>query len=188
MTPPALPRRTLAAGTRLHRIHRRTRGPWFFDGSGAGRFDPVAAPGRGASYWALDPLGAWIDVFRGRMLLTDGDIADRCLSVCTLIDPLRVVDLAVARALRNGVTAALTGGGDYRDAQRLASDVQNTEPGIRWRLRHDLRGRSIGVVLFSEAGTAPPAGQRTIGPADLPSELIAQAGSLFGYEVLPAPA
>ncbi len=187
MTGPRLPHRTLPAGTELFRIHRTAQGPWFFDASGSGRFDPVAATGRGASYWALDPLGAWIEVFRARMLLTDEDISDRRLTVATLEHPLVVVDLAVARALKSGITAAMTGGADYTAAQQLASQLQETERGVRWRLRHDVRGKSLGLVLFGPAGSLAPPGLDTAKPAALSPELVKHATSVFGYEILPDP-
>lgn len=182
-----LPHRTLPIGTELYRIHRAARGPWFFDASGTGRFDPVDTPGRGASYWALDPLGAWIEVFRARMQLTDEDISERRLTVATLNHPLVVVDLAVARALKSGITAALTGGADYTAAQQLAGQIQDTERAVRWRLRHDVRGKSLGLALFGPAGSAAPAGVHTSEPEGLPAGLVDHAASVFGYEVLPNP-
>lgn len=187
MTVPRLPHRTLPVGTELYRIHRTTRDPWFFDASGAGRFDPVAAPGRGASYWTLDPLGAWIEVFRDSMSIDEKDITDRHLSIATLTQPLRVADLAVRRALKSGVTAAMTSGADYAGAQQLSSEIQPTERAIRWRLRHDLRGKSLGLVLFGPAGSVPPAGIQTRKPVALPSHLVARTASVFGYEILPTP-
>jgi hypothetical protein len=187
VTVAGLPHRRLPLGTELYRIHRAGRGPWLFDASGLGRFDPVAATGRGASYWALDPLGAWVEVFRARMLLTDEDISERRLTVATLTEPLAVVDLAVARARKSGVTAAMTSGADYTAAQQLPSRIQDTERAIRWRLRHDLRGTSLGLVLFAPAGTAEPSGLHTGGAEELSGDLVKQAVSVFGYEILPAP-
>ncbi len=187
MTLSRLPHRTLRVGTELYRIHRAARGAWFFDASGAGRFDPVSASGRGAAYWTLDPLGAWIEVFRARMLLTDEDVSERRLTVATLTQPLVAVDLAVARALTSGVTAAVTGGADYTAAQQLAGQIQGTERAVRWRLRHDLRGRSLGLVVFGPAGSRAPSGLRTGKPAALSAELVKRACATFGYEVLPSP-
>lgn len=186
MTVPRLPHRTLPVGTALYRIHRATRAPWFFDGSGAGRFDPVGAPGRGTSYWALSPLGAWVEVFRSRTLLTEEDISDRRLTVATLTGPLVVADLAVARALKSGVTAATTSAGDYSASQELARAVQGAERAIRWRLRHDLRGKSFGLALFGSFGDAPT-GIETSEAEAVPASLVERAGSVFGYEILPTP-
>jgi len=81
--PGRLPRRTLRAGTCLYRIHRAVNSPWFFS-SGSVRFDPAGVDGRGASYWAADGLGAWVETFRTRMLLAEREIVERRLSVATL--------------------------------------------------------------------------------------------------------
>src|SRR5918992_5010989 len=140
-----LPRKTLKAGMNLYRIHRTSRAPWFFDGSGRGRFDPSGTPGRGACYWAEDPLGAWVEVFRTRMILTQDDIEARRLSVLTLNDGLRISDLTSRQALAAGVTTALTSGADYGPAHELADAVQGIEAGLCWRLRHDLEQQLIGI-------------------------------------------
>ena len=180
-----LPRKTLKAGTRLYRIHRSVRDPWFFDGSGAGRFDPAGTAGRGACYWAEDPLGAWVEVFRTRMVLTTRDVADRSLSVATLEHEVVVRDLASRRALRAGVTLALTAGADYGASHALADALQHSAPAVRWRLRHDLAAKLIGVAWFGAEGLgSPPAPTRS---GDLPDELVATAHRRFGYEVLPEP-
>jgi hypothetical protein len=185
-----LPGRTLKAGAQLYRIHRALHGAWFFDGSGNGRFDPAGTPGRGACYWAEEPLGAWVEVFRTRMLLTASDLATRRLSVASLGRDVMVRDLASRRALKAGITGALTGGGDYTDAHALADALQSSAPALRWRLRHDLGGKLIGVAWFGEEG---PASRR--GLADLPAtttekipdDLVTKASRTFGYEVLPDP-
>ena len=51
-----LPRQTLEAGTPLYRVHRAHLGPWYFDDSPLGRFNPTGVPGRGTCYWAAAPL------------------------------------------------------------------------------------------------------------------------------------
>ena len=185
-----LPRKTLKAGTNLYRIHRTSRAPWFFDGSGRGRFDPSGTPGRGACYWAEDPLGAWVEVFRTRMLLPEGEIRARSLAVATLEQDVRVCDLTVRRALRAGVTMALTAGADYADANALADAVQGQHPAVRWRLRHDLRQKLVGIAWFGDTG---PVGHATLAglPAtdsnDISDDLAADACRIFGYPVLPDP-
>jgi hypothetical protein len=68
-----LPRLELAAGTHLYRIHPAGLGPWRFAGDKLGRFNPVAATTMGASYWAEDPLGAWVEKFRTRMDLAEAE-------------------------------------------------------------------------------------------------------------------
>jgi RES domain-containing protein len=185
-----LPRKILRPGACLYRIHRAGSNPWFFDGSGAGRFDPTGSPGRAACYWAEDALGAWVEVFRTRMLLPELELAERAISVATLSEDLVVVDLTVRRGLKAGVTAALTAGGDYTEAHALADALQAEHPGVRWRLRHDLRQKLIGVAWFGDAGGADsptlPALPRTE-TAPIASVLVEPACRIFGYVVLPQP-
>jgi RES domain len=183
-----LPRRTLEAGTTLYRIHRRENGPWFFDHTGNGRFDPTGTPGRGACYWAEQPLGAWVEVFRTRMLLPEDELDARSISETTLAQDITVCDLTDRRALVAGVTVALTAGSDYADSQALADALQASVLGVRWRLRHDLAQRLMGIAWFGQAG---PAASSTLAklPAtvtsDIPRDLARRACSSFGYKVMP---
>ena len=185
-----LPHRVLRAGTKLYRIHRRAHGAWYFDGSGAGRFDPSGTPGRGACYWAEDPLGAWVEVFRTRMILTQDDIEARRLSVLTLNDGLRISDLTSRQALAAGVTTALTSGADYGPAHELADAVQGIEAGLCWRLRHDLEQQLIGIALFGDEGVPRRSARRLLPRSRstaIPTKLVDEARHVFGYEVLTTP-
>lgn len=183
-----LPRRTLRAGTQLYRIHRKVHGPWFYDGSGAGRFDPVGSESRGACYWAERPLGAWIEVFRTRLLIPESEISGRVLSCVELVDPVVVADLTSRRALRFGITAATTSGHDYSESQAIADHLQGRRAGVRWGLRHDLRQALIGVAVFGpDNDNRAPDGWGEPEAESLPEDLIESAGRLFGYEILPDP-
>jgi len=179
-----LPRKTLKAGTVLYRIHRPGLGPWFFDGSGRGRFDPTGTPRRGACYWAEDRLGGWVEIFRTRMLLPEGEVHARALSTATLERDLAICDLTVKRALKAGVTAALTAGADYTEANALADALQGRHPALRWRLRH---GR---IAWFGDAGPATTGALADLPAtktADIPTDLVERACRTFGYTVLPDP-
>lgn len=185
-----LPGRTLKAGTLLYRIHRAGLGPWFFDGSGRGRFDPTGSPGRGACYWAEEPLAGWVEVFRTRMLLPESEIRARALSSVTLEHDLAVRDLTPKTALRAGVTAALTAGADYTEAHALADALQGRHPAVRWRLRHDLSQKLIGIAWFGEAGPATTGALADLPitkTEDIPDDLQERACRVFGYTVLPDP-
>lgn len=183
-----LPRRTLRSGTRLYRIHRPP--PWYFDASDQGRFNPTGAPDRGACYWAEKPLGAFVEAFRTLRTLTQADVVARSLSEIELADDLVVGNLTVKKALAAGVTTAITSGPDYAEPQQLASDVQGTLDGLRYRVRHDLSQQLIAIAWFGPAGrpTGPALG-RLPAPvsAALPADLVATAEGQFGYEVLPSP-
>lgn len=183
-----LPRRTLRAGTRLYRVHRRA--PWYFDASAHGRFNPTGVAGRGACYWAEAPLGAFIEAFRTMRTLTDADIRARSLSTIELDADLIVANLAVKKALQAGVTAALTSGADYSESRRLASELQGRLDAIRYRARHDLSAQLIAIAWIGPEGDQTA--DRTsglpvpvVGP--IPPAVIADAQRLFGYLVLPSP-
>lgn len=185
-----LPRIKLQAGTQLYRIHRRSYGPWYFDGSGDGRFDPAGTPGRGCCYWAEDPLGAWVEVFRTRMVLTPDDLSERRLTGLTLVADMRLPDLTNRRALRAGVTAAVTAGADYTESHALADAIQGVDVGIRWRLRHDLKQLLVGVALFDDEGPATRRSRKHLPPTrtkPIPVSLVKAATAAFGYELLAPP-
>jgi RES domain len=185
-----LPRTTLTAGTQLYRIHRSGNGPWYFDGSGDGRFDPAGTPGRGSCYWAEDPLGAWVEVFRTRMVLTPDDLVERRLTELTLEADVRLPDLTNRQALRAGVTTAVTAGADYTDSQALADSLQGVDEGIRWRLRHDLEQLLIGVALFGNEGPATRRSRKHLPRSrtrPIPVSLVKAAIAAFRYEVLAPP-
>lgn len=67
------PRRTLRGDRTVVRVHRASLGPWWFSSDGSGRFDPTGGE-VGACYVAEHPLGAWIEVFRKRMLVAEEEV------------------------------------------------------------------------------------------------------------------
>lgn len=183
-----LPRRTLRAGMTLHRVHRRA--PWYFDASPDARFNPIHAAGRGASYWAEQPVGAFIEEFRTMRVIAEADVQARRLSTITLEADLTVVNLTVKKALRAGVTAAITSGADYSAAQRLASDLQGQCDGVRYRARHDLSQQLICVALFGPQGDQtndPDCGLPAAHTTAIPEDVLDDASRLFGYSILPGP-
>lgn len=177
-----LPTVELAGGTQLYRIHRASNGAWHFDETSDGRFNPVGS-GLGASYWAEAPLGAFVEVFRTRMRLTEDDIQLRCLTEATLVTPVKVADLTARAALAAGFATEVTHGADYEPAQGIAGQLVGAVGGVRWRLRHDLAQQLIGVALFGSAGDRP--GQARERSAEISLGLQDQAAHEFGYEVLP---
>ncbi len=185
-----LPRKTLRTGTTLYRLHRADRDAWFFDRSPHGRFNPRGTADRGAAYWTETPVGAWIESFRTVMTLTEEDLAGRALSAMTLTSDLVISDLTVKRALAAGLTASVTAGSDYSEPQALADALQEVTEGVRWRLRHDLTQRLIGIALFGPAGSgdaprSPSLPQASTEP--IPESLAEDAQRLFGYRGLPTP-
>ncbi len=180
-----LPRSELAAGRRLYRIHAARYGPWFFANDEYGRFNPVSRAARGSCYWAEAPLGAWVESFRTRMMLTDVEVRLQVMSELELKRAREVVDLTVRGGLAAGVTADLSTGASYDDSQDLASRLQDQATGLRYRLRHDLAQELIGVALFGPRGAHDdgPFGPTTTEP--IGRELIRAAEDAFGYRVVP---
>lgn len=186
-----LPRKTLKAGTPLYRIHQAHLGAWFFASSTGGRFNPTGSPGRGACYWAENPLGAWLECFRTVLTLSTDDITARALSTITLNEDMVVRDLTVKRALAAGITAAIATSDDYTSPQALADALQGFADAVRWRLRHDLSQRLIGIAWFGDAGSVLPGTTPNLPrpvTKSIPEELVEEACRLFGYRVLPVPA
>lgn len=185
--PGKLPERRLGAGTKLYRLYRQATGtPWYFASGGEGRFDPIGVKGVGICYWAEDPLGAWVEVYRTKTILTQAEIDERRLATLAIADETTVIDLTQRKGLAAGVTATLTAGHDYSHSQALAASVAPRVGGIRWRARHDLAQKLILVGLFG------PEGPRDIdepAPRDepIPLSLVEDAESTFGYTVLPRP-
>ena len=167
----------------MHRIHRTGRHAWWFSSDGSGRFDPIGT-GTGACYLAERPLGAWIEVFRKRMLLSRAELDQRSLCSVALGRDLRLADLTSRRALEFGVTASVGASEDYATSQAFAVHAVGAGfDGVRYLLRHDPAQRLYGVALFAEAGGADwPTNDN-----DIPTELVAEATSAFGYRVLPTP-
>jgi len=183
------PRRTLRGDTTLLRIHLATRGAWWFSGDGSGRFDPTGT-GLGACYLAERPLGAWIEVFRKRMLIAESEIVERALCAIRLGREVRLADLTSRRALSFGVTASLGANEVYTASQAFATRaVEVGFDGIRYLVRHDPAQDLRGVALFGEIGSPDPNDDDW--PAGIEGEieesLIEEAVMTFGYRVLPTP-
>lgn len=181
------PARTWKARRTLWRIHRAPNGTWWYSAKN-GRFDPVDVPGLGACYFAQDPLGAFVEVYRTRLEIDQDDIDDHRLARAEPDRDLRLADVVSRRALRFGVTAEIGAGGDYGASQELASGLAaGGYDGIRWWVRHDPAQRLVGIALFGPAGapasgTEPPADSR-----EIDAQLLDEARRKFGYRVMPRP-
>ena len=187
VNPDKLPERRLGAGTKLYRLYRQTTGtPWHFASGGEGRFDPTGASGVGICYWAEDPLGAWVEVYRTKTILTQAEVDERRLATLTIAEETTVIDLTLRKGLAAGVTATLATGSDYSDSQALATSVAPRVDGIRWRARHDLAQKLISVGLFGPEGPRPGHDPAPRGEP-IPLSLVKDAESAFGYIVLPRP-
>jgi RES domain len=140
----------------------------------------------GAVYFAEDPLGAWVEVFRKQMLIAEAELAERTLFTVVLGRDVRLADLTSRRALGFGVTASLGADQDYGPSQRFATEALAAGfEGIRYLVRHDPAQKLFGIAIFGEPGTGGdwPAGS----DEPLPLALLAEAQRAFGYRVVPSP-
>ena len=154
------PRRTLRGDLELHRIHKAANDPWWFSTDGSGRFDTK----HGTCYFAGRPIGAWVEVFRKRMLLPEEEVTGRALHTVALGRSLRLADITSRRALAFGVTASLGADESYAAGQRFAAAA--IDAGLR---RHPLLGppRSGPEALRLRAvRTGRRALAARLGPAD----------------------
>lgn len=187
MTLRGFPRRTLRGDVALHRIHRAGRRAWWFSEDGSGRFDPVGT-GHGACYLSTDPLGAWVEVFRKRMLVAEEEVLGRALFSVALGRDLRLADLTSRRALEHGVTATVGASEDYAPSQAFAAAALEAGfAGVRYLVRHDPAQKLYGVALFAPAGVPDDALWPEGEDRPIPGALVQRAISAFRYRVLPAP-
>lgn len=179
----------LPEGLAVYRIHRATRGPWWFTSAGYGRFD-LAAP-RGTWYAAHTPQGAFIEVFGEVTVIPQNDVRAKRLSELVLPRPFRLADVTVPAALGRGVTlelsAGIRGGAPYAHTQPWAEAFADAGfEGIRYLCRHDPSAGQICYALFGEAGERdhPPAEHAT---TPIRQELIESVRERYGLIVLPEP-
>ena len=188
--PPAdlagFPRWTLPASRGLYRIHRRDRGPWYFDNGSNGRFNLSGA--FGACYVALAPEGAFLDTLgRQGRLIDPAEVTQRVVSTLYVPRPMVLANTGHARARAFGITAGISAieEPDRHTTRRWAAAFRAAGfEGIRYRLGHDPSQRTIGVALFGPAGEAAWA---VAVPEPIGSELLAIVRRRYGLIVLPTP-
>jgi len=183
------PRRTLRGDRAIHRIHKAVRAPWWFSDDGSGRFDPVGTE-HGACYFAERPIGAWIEVFRKRMLLAEEEVTARALFTVQLGRDLRLADVTSRRALQHEVTASVGAGENDDVSRQFASHALAAGfDGVRYLVRHDPAQKLYGFALFGPAGA--PDEHDSLWPAgtgiSIPGALVNEALRGFRYRVLPTP-
>jgi hypothetical protein len=182
----AFPRWNLAPGRPLFRIHRRDRGPWFFDNGPSGRFN-LSGTG-GTCYLALVREGAFLETLgRQGRLIDPVEVNRRVLS--TLYAPQRftLANTGHARARAFGITAGIGAveEADRRTTRAWAEAFQLAGfEGVRYRISHDPSQRLIGVALFGAAGVAD---WQSAPPAPIDSGLVQRVRRRYGLVVAPTP-
>jgi hypothetical protein len=146
------PRRTLRAGTVLHRVARQA--PWWFCSDRRCRFD-LDAPD-GTSYLAHDEIGALLELIGPELaggVVSEEFVAARRIHRLTLENEVVLADTASRRAAGFGVTNELAGMADYAIPQAWAAALHAHQfGGIAYRLRFDPGVAAGGVALFGPAG------------------------------------
>lgn len=140
------------AGTALHRVTSRGRGPWWFASDGSGRFD--LDPPRGTCYLADDALVALLESL-GPVLPGGLDVADlqaRVVWSVPLPAQCDAADTTARSARSHGVTAEVATVTPYDRPRRWAAAfAQAGFGGVRYRARHDPAGGRV-LALFGAAG------------------------------------
>jgi hypothetical protein len=146
------PRRTLRAGTVLHRVARQA--PWWFCSDRRCRFD-LDAPD-GTCYLALDEIGALLELIGPELaggVVSEEFLAARRIHRLALDAEVVLADTASRRAAGFGVTNELTTTADYTIPQAWAAILHAHHfGGIAYRLRFDPGAAAGGVALFGSAG------------------------------------
>jgi hypothetical protein len=192
VTPPIerFPRRTWRAGQPLWRIHRAENGAGYFSSDTKGRFNPVGVEGLGACYFAQEPLGAFVEVYRTSLELDEADVDARRLACVEFDRDLRLADLCSRRIREFDLTAEIGAGGDYERSQALASELAAAGyPGVRYLLRHDPKQDLVGIAVFGPAGAPSEDAAELPTPVsgELDEQLLDEARRKFRYRVLPPP-
>lgn len=181
------PEQPLGGDVPLFRVVRAGNAPWWFDSSGAGRFD-LTSP-RGTCYLATEDVVALVEVIGGDV--RDGVVARSFVEARRLRElrvPFahRLALLAARGARRFGVTAEIHTVVPYDLPQRWAAALDAAGfDGVAYRARHDPSGRGTSVALFGRAG------ERTSwrrGRAQrISTALLARLRSEFGVAVADVP-
>jgi hypothetical protein len=177
----AFPEVVLDKAVVLARIHRAENEPLHFSTGGGGRFD--LSP-EGTLYLATEELGAFVEVFRGRLVALD-EVAARRLALVRLRAKVRLADLTSASSRGFGVTGAIHASSDYALCQRWASALhRHGFDGVVYHVSHDPSGESLGVALF---GPPDRVLSKLVVVDDEPigDELIEHVRERFGVLVLP---
>ncbi len=179
---PELPSAKLGA-KHLWRIHGADVAPWHFDVGPDGRFNLAES---GTCYLAEAPIGAFVEKF-GRLLRPGGAIPEPLVDAQRLsrLRPpkVKVVDLTDPTVLGLiGLTAEIHATTDYNLTQGWALAFQEAGyDGIRYKARHDPRGKLVSIAFFGSDKPPRSAAKTTTIPVDL----IHEASTTFAITVLP---
>ena len=136
------------------------RSPFWFasadpDDPSGNRYD-LPAP-LGTNYWAGKAAGAWLEVFRGALLVDAADLRRRRLARTRAPQLLHLANLLVKAAHRFGLTAEIHTTTDHATTRRWAAALQRAGfQGIWGLARHDPTGKLKTLSLLDHGGEHPP--------------------------------
>ena len=193
------PRRQLR-GTRLFRLllHRdpqtsELRHPFFFSSAAeasplGGRYD-LPAP-HGSCYLAEAAVAAWLETFRGTLVVDRGDLRRRRLLATRVPRSLPAANLSAPAARGFGITGEIHTAADYRLPRRWAHRLQQAGArALSGKVRHDPGVEHGSVTLFDATGAHDPYGWRwrlELTRPDEDRELLA-AAARYGFTVADPP-
>lgn len=163
-------------------------GPWRFSGvpPGSNRFD-LPDP-EGTCYWSDRRYGAFVEVFRGAVLVAEADARARRLWTGAAPE-LWLADLLAEEAYAVGITAAVSAQPDYKQPQEWAAAVRKLGfDGLVGTCSHDPTSTALNVAIFGGAGT--PTHQdgwtTTVGAVENDTDLLQELAA-FGVRIAPVP-
>lgn len=187
------PTRTLAVGTRIHRLHHADLGPCWYgsrgvDDVGGGRFD-LPHPD-GTSYWALQPEAAFLETIARRPItVIPLEQVDRYrLTTVELPRPIEAANVPVQKARSFGLTDEFHTTTDYRRTRRWAVALRRAGRAALLAIpRHDVTGRLRTLALFGAAGEHVPTGWgKRLDTRPIPSDVV-DAMHGWGIRCVPIP-
>jgi hypothetical protein len=145
-----LPTETIAAGSRLLRIHRSSVGPLFFGSTGGNRFDdPVRT--YGVCYFGTSIEGAFAETCLravGARFVALTFLDERSFAAVEVTSPLQVVSLHGPGLAQLGATSVVSSGAHALAQQwsQAIHDHPQAPDGIAYRSNHD--NGELCVALF----------------------------------------
>jgi len=146
-------RRRWRAGRSVH------ANPWWFDSSGAGRFDPIGT-GQASCYPGTDRLAGLLEVLGPEMAGGAVHVDDLTTRSVYPLDPAHlptpIANLAHRGAAGYGVTNELSTMTPYHRPQQWATALLEAGfRGLRYRTRFDPGPRARGLAVFGPTGLNP---------------------------------
>lgn len=144
-------------------------------------------PWMGTCYFAREPVGCLLEVFREGALISEFQLEALRISRLLLPFEANLADCTSGLSRAFGVTAEIHSTPDYSLPQAWAAALAEAGfHGIHHYLRHDPEQRLTGIALFGPAGVGTPASGFIHEPArPIGLEILKEARRRFGMVVVP---